>query len=297
MTEALGIPVTNFSENGELIVTIGNRQDDDRRPYVRAESRDVHDNTYFTLRGDEWGIDEGSVIGAGDGETKIFKLPKQEVRQVQILVNGSPLIEGTDYSVDYTTYDSDYNEIVHFCTGTVTMTVAPADGAVIAAGYAYAAIGCGKCVFEWDFSKDEPDNSSSSSSQTPETNDPDTITKEISFCDPVHIKDGTLVFSDGKLDSTADMYVVCPAGYYYKDNAGGLHMASEDLVVEHYVIDQRMLGWANMGITFDVESRSKPLFPGYKIRLVVKRGSATILRGYARLEINRQRTIIMMPQD
>ena len=69
---------------GEDRVDISDHTDEQNRPYIRAESRDVHDNTYFTTRGDGWGIESGTVIGTGDGGTKQFKLPHQEVRSVQV---------------------------------------------------------------------------------------------------------------------------------------------------------------------------------------------------------------------
>jgi hypothetical protein len=283
-------------------VQISDFTDGENRPYVRAESRDVHDTTYFTTRGDGWEVESGEVIGTGDGGTKLFKLSRPEVRGVVVLLDGVPQVENTDYTVDYSTYDDQYNAITHYCTGTVTFVAAPAAGVVVAAGYAYAVIGCDHCSLTYDFGKDSS-NSSSSSSYSSQTSDSsensegnhDEHIVNLTFCDPVHIKDGFIAFMNGEIDSTGNVYVVCPAGYPYQDNAGNTHTAEVDTIIEHYVNDIRLMGDVPQGQYFDVETRSDPVPPGYIIRVVINRGSSTTLKGYTRLEINRERTMINIP--
>ncbi|MFA7219108.1 MAG: hypothetical protein WC119_01090 [Synergistaceae bacterium] len=115
----------------------------------------------------------------------------------------------------------------------------------------------------------------------------------VDWCDPIHIKDGVVYFSGGTMDSHIDIWMVCPQGQYYLDNNGNPAYAHTETPIAYYVINQIMAGDAEMGIYFDVEARSTAIPNNYKLKVVINKGSATELRGCLRLEINRQRTVIL----
>jgi hypothetical protein len=257
----------------EDLVHISNAEDEFGRPFVRTESRDNHDTTYFTTQGDKWISVSGEAVGIGDGTTSAFSLDNMEVRNVSAYVDGTYT---SGITVDYSTYP-DYNESDHFCRGLVTFDIAPISGEVITASYEYCDIaGDADNTLVFDFTTD---------------NSPKTV--DIVFCDPVHIKDGVLFYEGGALDAKVDLYVLAPGPTYYQDNNGDYRLTTEDKIVSHYVVNHRMIGSAPHGHLFNVETRSVPLPSGYKIRLVFDKGSATDLSGFVQLEINRQRTHII----
>lgn len=263
-------------------VNVSSIKDELDRPYVRAESRDDHDTTYFTTRGDKWTSVIGEVVRSGAssssagqeaGSETEFYLDNKEVRNVAIYV-GEDEIE--NFSIDVSEFE-DNNKATHFSTGKITFDVAPPDGVEITADYEYATIsGDSDNSLEFDFESDES---------------PKTI--DIGFCDPAHIKDGVVFYQNGELDSKMNVYVICPEGNYYKNNNGGYAYASTDTIIAHYVVEQPLLGTAEMGVYFDVEARSTAVPNNYKIRVTIDKGSATTLKGCVRLEINRQRTVIL----
>jgi len=260
---------------GDDSVSISEYQDESNRPYVRAESRDIHDNTYFTTRGDKWTTVMNEAVGTGDGSTTVFFLDYPETRGATIYIDGTPQASGV--TVDISTYE-DNNGCTHFGTGKVTFDVAPAVGEAITATYQWAEIGTASQII-YDATSDSS---------------PKTINLE--FCDPVHIKDGLVMWKNGASDSTANLYVMVPDGQYYYDKNGALKQASGDTSVDHYVIDFMMNGDCPMGTEFDVETRSAPIPKGMQIKIVVDEGSATDFYFCARLEINRERTVVDIVQ-
>lgn len=245
------------------------------RPFVRADSRDDHDTTYFTMIGDKWTAVSAENVGTGNGIVSAFYLDYKEVKGVKMYLDS---VQTTAFSVDYSTYING-NQASHFCRGLVTFAEPPVSGAAITADYMYATIGKENSnnTLSFDFS---------GSADT-------TKTLEVVFCDPAHIKDGVVYFQNGEMDSTLDIYLMCPAGGYYRDNNGNIGYAFTEVVLSHYVVKQIMNGTADMGIYYDVEARSTAVPPGYFVRAVVNKGSANELRGCIRLEINRERTVIL----
>ena len=247
--------------------------DELHRPFVRADSRDDHDTTVFTARGDKWTSVVGEEVGTGDGSTKDFYLDHQDVRNV--ITKFDDVTQEDGYTVDYSTYE-DNNLVTHFCVGKVTFDEAPSAGVVITADYVYATIAGADNLLTFDFSVDES---------------PKTMVFE--HCDPIHVKDGVVFYQNGETDSVMNLYIMCPNGTYYYDNNGSPKLATEDTVIMHYVVDQIMNGSAEMGIYIDVEGRSTAIPVSYYIKIVVDKGSANNLKGSVRMEINRQRTIII----
>jgi len=258
---------------GDNMVSISELTDEIGRPYVRVDSRDKHDDTYFTSACDTWHTVTDEVIGTADGSTTEFTLANKEVRNVSIEVDGESVSE---FSVDYSQFESG-NQVINWCQGKVTFDTAPTSGQ-ITASYEYAEIAGGQEGI-WDFSVDQGT----------------TKTIDFSFCDPVHIKDGLICFQNGALDSMIDMYVVCPQGMYYSKNDGSYGIAgSGGQLIKHYVQHHRLLGDATMGIYANTETRSLAIPIGYIIRMVITKGSATdSFKGWIRLEMNRERTVII----
>jgi hypothetical protein len=259
---------------GDDFVDISNVHDETGRPQLRVESRDDHDTTQFTNTGDSWTTVTGESVGTGDATTTVFYLDNLEVRNVTVYVDAA---EETNVSVDYTDISADGNEVISFSRGVITFDTAPANSAVITADYEYAGIADGTKAI-WDFSADN-------------TN-PKTF--NLPFCDPVHIKDGKVLYMQGDKNCKIDVYVVCPQGGYYLDNNKSIKVATTgEVVIDHYVVEQTCYGDVPMGIDFIVEARSKALPNYYFVRFVVDNGgTAANFRGSITLELNRQRTSV-----
>ena len=269
---------------GDDSVSISNTVDESNRPYIRAESRDDHDTTVFTTRGDQWTTVTGEIVGTGDGTETVFSLGNKEVKNVVVYFDAVEQESG--YTVDLTTYDSNLNKSVSFSRGVITFDTPPATDVVITADYEYGEMGIGSQLI-YD-----------------QAVDGDSKSVDISFIDPIHIKDGLVAFENGELDSTLNVYAICPqygtyiddrlpiTGVYADDNGNYVPAIGAEKIISRYVVDQIMLGSVHVGAYFDVEARSTALPPGYKIRFSINAGSATNLKVYARLEINRERGAI-----
>ena len=260
---------------GNQNVVISEYTDESNRPYVRAESRDIHDNTYFTSRGDKWTTVINEAVGTGDGSTTEFFLDYPETRGATIAIDGVPQESGV--TVDISEYQ-DNNGCLHYGTGKITFDVAPAIDAVITATYQWGEIGTGEQLIYIEANDDSPK------------------TVDFNFVDPVHIKDGMIFWKNGAPDSKANLYVIIPNGAYYYDKNGVLKQAIGEVIAERYVIDFMMNGEADVGVYFDVETRSSPIPKGMIIRGVIDAGSATDFYCCVRLEINRERTVVDIAQ-
>jgi hypothetical protein len=269
---------------GDNSVTISSKEDESDRPYVRAESRDDHDTTVFTTKGDKWNTVTGESVGTGDGVETVFSLVNKEVKNVKVYLDD--IEQESGYTVDLTQYDSGLNKSLSFSRGIITFDTAPEADAVITADYEYGEMGAGNQLI-YD-----------------QTIDGDTKSIDVSFIDPIHIKDGLVAFENGALDSVLSVYAVCPQyGVYiddrlpatgvYSDDNGNIQPAiGSEKIISRYVVDQILLGTVHVGTYFDVEARSTAMPPGYVIRFSINAGSATNLKVYARLEINRERGAI-----
>lgn len=254
------------------------------REQLRTDSRDPHDTTYFTSSGDSLTVVSSPVsIGEGDGVETVFYLPHMEVNNVKIYLDGQEL-SSDEFEVDYSYYDSNYNQALHFCRGKVTFSNPPNDQVDITATYNYCQIGNGdELVFSFGL----------------ETNQ--TQTKTLMFCDPVHIKDGVACYLNGSIDSIVSVNLIVFEGYPYMDNNNSYintktneqYIAQEGgQTIMNYVNNVVLLGDVPMGTYFDVEARSSAMPPIMGVVVTVKNGSAVNFKCTARLEINRQRTMI-----
>ena len=253
-------------------VVVQELQDELGREYVRTDSRDPHDTTYFTSSGDSWVSVTGIAVATADGSATSFILPHHKVRNVVIYHDSVDVTSQYNVSSDVIVDGI----ITTFGDGTISIDTPPAAGTVITADYEYAVIG-GGAPLTWD----------------PSSFIDSAITLNISFCDPFHIKDGVIKYAGGALDSKVDMYVVCPAGQYYYDHNMNIRYAVSDVNLAHYVIGSICNGTADVGVYFNTESRSSWIPSVYIVRAVVNKGSATAFSGSITLELNRQRTVIL----
>lgn len=113
-------------------------------------------------------------------------------------------------------------------------------------------------ILMWDFSNDDdivPSDSTSlllHNKPLPEGYKRKLI--RIRFNDPVYVKEGTLYFYDMPFGAWADMSVVCPTGQYYKDRLGGIHKATNNICISHYVTHYMMHGTCAEGHTLLAET-------------------------------------------
>ena len=268
----------------------GVEEDEQNRVFVRAESRDPHDTTYFTSAGDKWNAVVGGSLGTGDGTTTRFyfggRCPDKdypsmtqcsngvhkEIRNATIRVGGVELYP-EEFTIDATD-PGDNNSASYYARGFVDLVVPPGVDVDVDADYEWLDIGGGDVELVYD----QPQE------------DPGVKTMNVTFADPIHIKDGVIFFTGGALDAKINVFAVCPAGGAYLDDNGNVKIAMGERVISHYVVDHRLLGDAAMGHYFNVEARSGAMPPGYMIRCTVDPGSATDLKAVFRLELNRERT-------
>ncbi|RLI54443.1 MAG: hypothetical protein DRP09_13040 [Candidatus Thorarchaeota archaeon] len=117
---------------------------------------------------------------------------------------------------------------------------------------------------------------------------------EFKFLDSVWIKDGTVFFFNAKKGSYADIYIVCPAGYYYYDNNGVPHLATEDTPIAHYVSRYPIQGDCPMGDELNSETCSSEIPNYYKFWLeITVPDSDTASNGAVVLEMYRRRTLVL----
>ena len=210
-------------------------------------------------------------------------LMNKETKNVTIYIDG---IEETNLTIDQTKYDDTINAKIHFGTGAISFTNPPPNNTIITADYTFGTIANGtKLMYDQSI-------------------DGNSKNIDITFIDPVHIKDGLIIYENGALDSTANLWAICPqygayiddrlpiTGVYKDDNGNIVPAIGGEKIIANHVVDQLLLGTAYVGVYFDIEARSIAIPPGYIIRLRINAGSATNLKAYVRMEINRERTAI-----
>lgn len=117
---------------------------------------------------------------------------------------------------------------------------------------------------------------------------------DLTFLDPLYLKDGAIYFFDAPKDSYCQFVIVCPAGYPYVDNDGIPHIAAEDTSLNFFVGHHEMYTSCPMGDELNAEgSQETPVPPGYYLRGIVWCPSNnSTLYGYAELEMYRLRTVL-----
>ena len=172
------------------------------------------------------------------------------------------------------------------------------------AGDTASSIGDGTPLI-WDFSNDD-DTYECSYYPTPDGYKTKHI--ELTFIDPIYLKDGALYFFDVPWGAYCDMQVVVPAGNYYPNDNGSIpaaalglpgtqmySYAATDTVYVAYVNKHRMYGDCPMGDELNAEGAAVDAVPvGWKLvgHITTVSGDNTS-KGYASFECYRHRTVLL----
>lgn len=117
---------------------------------------------------------------------------------------------------------------------------------------------------------------------------------EAIFIDNIYIKDGKFYIFDSKKSTYVDLYVICPVGMYYLNNAGTPVLATVDTIVARYIVNHFLQGTVPMGDSLEAEACSQAIPAGYKICLdITVPDNDGNSNGHAEMEIFRKRTVIL----
>lgn len=118
---------------------------------------------------------------------------------------------------------------------------------------------------------------------------------EISYIDPIYLKDGTIYYFDVLKGSYIDFYIVCPQGQYYYDNNYQLRVADHDMPVRRFLMHHMLAGTNNLGDELNSESAAEnPIPPNYKIWVEITVPAAdNSSYGWGELEMYRERSVIL----
>jgi len=169
-------------------------------------------------------------------------------------------------------------------------------------------IGDGESLF-WDFSNNDSMYTVISGSNGPGI--PSGMkgkVMDLTFLDPIYIKEGTIYFTNAPKGSYASMFVMVPQGGYYPNPAGTIPAvalgltgntmyayAATHVYYTRYVNRQFMDGSCPMGDELNAEGCQINAMPaGWFIRCIVFTDeNETTFRGHASLELYRKRTILL----
>ena len=156
------------------------------------------------------------------------------------------------------------------------------------------AIGDGKEIY-WDFSND--DDLVTTSGVVPDGYKMKQF--DVQFCDPVHIKEGTIYFHSAPKKSYLDFSIVCPSGNYYYDRDSNPQLADGDVTVVKYVNHHFFSGSCSMGDELNTESCSENTIPSnYYLRVdIYVPDSDNSSYGYGELELYRLRTCLLPNEE
>jgi len=131
---------------------------------------------------------------------------------------------------------------------------------------------------------------------------------ELTFIDPIYLKDGALYFFDTPWGAYCDMQVVVPAGNYYPNNHGAIpasalglpgtdmySYAAVDTPFVNYVNKHRIYGSCPMGDELNAEGAAVNAVPvGWKLvgHITTVSGDNTS-KGFASFECYRHRTVLL----
>jgi len=172
------------------------------------------------------------------------------------------------------------------------------------AGDTASGIGDGKHL-QWDFSNDD-DTAACDYYTTPDGYKTKHI--ELTFIDPIYLKDGALYFFDVPWGAYCDMQVVIPAGNYYPNEHGSIpasalglpgndmySYAATDTVYVSYVNKHHIYGDCPMGDELNAEGAAVNAVPvGWKLvgHITTVSGDNTS-KGFASFECYRHRTVLL----
>jgi len=172
------------------------------------------------------------------------------------------------------------------------------------AGDTVSGIGNGTPLM-WDFSNDD-DTEECAYYDTPDGYKSKHI--ELTFIDPIYLKDGALYFFDAPWGAYCDMQVVVPAGNYYPNDHGAIpasalglpgtqmySYAATDTAYVAYVNKHHMYGDCPMGDELNAEGAAvDPVPVGWKLvgHITTVSGDNTS-KGFASFECYRHRTVLL----
>lgn len=175
-------------------------------------------------------------------------------------------------------------------------------------GDSASGVGDGKSM-RWDFSNDDDLYDAADVENGIELSDEYKAKKiDISFNNPVYLKDGTMYFFDAPWGNFCSMYVTVPAGNYYPNDYGsipasalglsGTQMyayAAKDVFYSSYVCKHYMYGDCPMGDELNAEGAAvDPIPVGWHITgLIVTTSGDNTSKGYGSFEMYRNRTILL----
>ena len=160
-------------------------------------------------------------------------------------------------------------------------------------------------VLKWDFTNDDDIISEGELGYIPGMK---TKSLQLSFLDPIYLKDGALYFFDAPWGAYCDMHIVVPAGGYYPNDHGAIpaaalgqpgtqmySYASTDIVYVTYVNKHHMYGSCPMGDELNAEGAAIEALPvGWRL---VGHISTTISdstsKGFASFECYRSRSTLL----
>lgn len=114
------------------------------------------------------------------------------------------------------------------------------------------------------------------------------------FNEDIYIKEGAVYFQNAPFGCFVKMFVVCPAGGYYRDRNGAIQMAAVDTEVFCFVPKHFICGSCPQGDELNTEGCTRdPIPKGYYFKFeVYTPDTDNISTGHITLEIYRPRTIL-----
>ena len=155
----------------------------------------------------------------------------------------------------------------------------------------------------WDFSNNDDIVSSDSTSlilfNNPLPSGHKRKLLRIKFNDPVYIKEGSLYFYDAPFGFYVDMSVVCPINNYYRDRSGQIQLATNNVVVSHYVNHYRVCGTCTCGHTMLAETCQELAIPtNYEVWAeITTLIDDNISKGFGCFTLYRGRTAILPNEE
>lgn len=271
------------------------------------------------------GIMIGDLCGitiSGSGSLDLTEQFKQhEIAASDDLLN---LIASTDITVNNGTSDLSPADAVRFVSLYKHINPLAPDGKEIiradtrpigtqtyftCAGDTKNTIGGGD-ILDWDFSGYEKEYNSDSLENGPTVASGYRAKRlDVSFIDPVYLKDGALYFTDAPFGSNISMYITVPSGNYYP-NASGTYPASalglsgdqmyayatNDVLYAGYVMKHHMVGDCPMGDELNAEGAQIEAVPidWYVTGIVMApEDTCEYFKGFGSLELYRSHTIVL----
>ena len=152
-------------------------------------------------------------------------------------------------------------------------------------------------ILHWDFSNSDDIVTDSLSTSIPTGHKRKRI--KLVFNDEIWIKEGTLYVDSAPHGLYVDMWVVCPEGGWYLDRSGGPHLATQPVMIFHYVNHHRMFGSCSMGDELNTEAANENAIPsGYEVWVeITTLDSDANSKGNGELELYRMRSCLLPGED